>query len=189
MHGGRCQRRRRGHDRRDRRRGERGARGVCGSRRGSSRSAAPAASRRSTWRRRGRCARPTIWAHDRQRPLSRRPLPGRPSVAGRRDQRRRRRRSVPSANPIVLEHGADPRDVALVDDHTAVVSQYGAAELLDVDLDHANDHADRPQRARRRRRPARSAAGSRPAAGACSPSCGASITTPTCRRRSGRRWR
>lgn len=35
---------------------------------------------------------------------------------------------------IVLEHGADPRDVALVGDHTAVVSQYGRAELLEVDL-------------------------------------------------------
>lgn len=35
---------------------------------------------------------------------------------------------------IVLGHGADPRDVALVGDHTAVVSQYGRAELLEVDL-------------------------------------------------------
>jgi hypothetical protein len=39
-----------------------------------------------------------------------------------------------AADPILLERGADPRDVALVDDHTAVVSQYGRAELLEVDL-------------------------------------------------------
>ena len=39
-----------------------------------------------------------------------------------------------SADTIVLEHGADPRDVALVDDHTALVSQYGRAELLVLDL-------------------------------------------------------
>jgi len=38
------------------------------------------------------------------------------------------------ADTIALEHGADPRDVALVDDHTAVVSQYGKAELLELDL-------------------------------------------------------
>jgi hypothetical protein len=38
------------------------------------------------------------------------------------------------ADPIVLEHGADPRDVALVGTHTAVVSQYGRPELLEVDL-------------------------------------------------------
>jgi hypothetical protein len=38
------------------------------------------------------------------------------------------------SDPIVLEHGADPRDVALVDDHTAVVSLYNRAELLEVDL-------------------------------------------------------
>jgi hypothetical protein len=38
------------------------------------------------------------------------------------------------SNPIELERDADPRDVALVDDHTAVVSQYGKAELLVVDL-------------------------------------------------------
>jgi hypothetical protein len=35
---------------------------------------------------------------------------------------------------IALERGADPRDVALVDDHTAVVSQYGRPELLELDL-------------------------------------------------------
>lgn len=38
------------------------------------------------------------------------------------------------ADPIVLEPGSDPRDVALVDDHTAVVSQYGRAALLEIDL-------------------------------------------------------
>lgn len=35
---------------------------------------------------------------------------------------------------IVLEHGADPRDIALVDGNAAVVSQYGRAELLEIDL-------------------------------------------------------
>ena len=35
---------------------------------------------------------------------------------------------------IVLDHGADPRDVALVDGYAAVVSQYGRAELLEIDL-------------------------------------------------------
>jgi hypothetical protein len=35
---------------------------------------------------------------------------------------------------IRLERGADPRDVAIVDDDTAVVSQYGRAELLEIDL-------------------------------------------------------
>src|SRR5262245_58075629 len=38
------------------------------------------------------------------------------------------------SDPIVLEHGADPRDVALVDDHTAVVSLYNRAEVLEIDL-------------------------------------------------------
>ena len=38
------------------------------------------------------------------------------------------------ADPIALEHGADPRDVALIDDHTAVVSQYDRSELLEIDL-------------------------------------------------------
>ena len=38
------------------------------------------------------------------------------------------------AEPITLPRGSDPRDVALVDDHTAVVSQYGTAELLEIDL-------------------------------------------------------
>jgi hypothetical protein len=38
------------------------------------------------------------------------------------------------ADPIVLEPGSDPRDVVLVDDHTAVVSQYGRAALLEIDL-------------------------------------------------------
>src|SRR5262249_61168466 len=42
--------------------------------------------------------------------------------------------AVAVVDPIVLEHGADPRDVALVDDRTAVISQYGRAELLEVDL-------------------------------------------------------
>ena len=37
-------------------------------------------------------------------------------------------------DPIALERGADPRDVALVDDRTAVISQYGRAELLVLDL-------------------------------------------------------
>lgn len=36
--------------------------------------------------------------------------------------------------PIVLEHGAEPRDVALVDDDTAIVSLQGRAELLRIDL-------------------------------------------------------
>ncbi|MGC4117970.1 MAG: hypothetical protein QM765_26160 [Myxococcales bacterium] len=35
---------------------------------------------------------------------------------------------------IALESGADPRDVTLVDDHTAVVSQFERAALLEVDL-------------------------------------------------------
>jgi hypothetical protein len=39
-----------------------------------------------------------------------------------------------TVNPYALEHGADPRDVALVDDHTAVVSQYGRPLLLEIDL-------------------------------------------------------
>jgi hypothetical protein len=38
------------------------------------------------------------------------------------------------ADPIVLERGADPRDVAFVDNHTVVVSQYGRSELLEFDL-------------------------------------------------------
>lgn len=38
------------------------------------------------------------------------------------------------ADPIVLDRGADPRDVAFVGDHTIVVSQYGRSELLEVDL-------------------------------------------------------
>jgi hypothetical protein len=37
--------------------------------------------------------------------------------------------------PLVLARGADPRDVALVDDHTAVVSQYDRTDLVVVDLD------------------------------------------------------
>jgi hypothetical protein len=36
---------------------------------------------------------------------------------------------------IVLESGAAPRDSALIDDHTAIVSQYGRKELLKIDLD------------------------------------------------------
>lgn len=39
-----------------------------------------------------------------------------------------------TAEPIVLERGADPRDVALIDEHTAVIGQYGRAQLLEVDL-------------------------------------------------------
>ncbi len=35
---------------------------------------------------------------------------------------------------LQLERGADPRDVALLDDDLAVISQYGRAELLVVDL-------------------------------------------------------
>ena len=35
---------------------------------------------------------------------------------------------------IVLDHGADPRDVAFVDDDTAVVTQYERAALLVIDL-------------------------------------------------------
>lgn len=35
---------------------------------------------------------------------------------------------------IALDRGADPRDVALVDDRTAVVSQYGRSDLLELDL-------------------------------------------------------
>ncbi len=47
------------------------------------------------------------------------------------------------ADPIVLERGAEPRDVALVDDHTAVISQFGRADLLVVDLrTRAVDHID-----------------------------------------------
>jgi hypothetical protein len=38
------------------------------------------------------------------------------------------------ANPIVLERGADPRDVAFVGDDTVLVSQYGRSELLEIDL-------------------------------------------------------
>jgi hypothetical protein len=38
------------------------------------------------------------------------------------------------ADPIVLEAGSDPRDVAMVGDHTAVISQYGSAALLEIDL-------------------------------------------------------
>lgn len=38
------------------------------------------------------------------------------------------------ADPIVLAHGADPRDVAFVDEHSIVVSQYGRSELLEIDL-------------------------------------------------------
>jgi hypothetical protein len=36
---------------------------------------------------------------------------------------------------IALEAGADPRDAALVDDHTALISQRGRKELLKIDLD------------------------------------------------------
>ncbi|MGH7787959.1 MAG: hypothetical protein ACRERC_13895 [Candidatus Binatia bacterium] len=39
-----------------------------------------------------------------------------------------------AAEPITLPRGAEPRDVALVDEHTAVVGQYGRAQLLEVDL-------------------------------------------------------
>ncbi len=39
-----------------------------------------------------------------------------------------------TAEPIVLEREADPRDVALVGDRTAVISQYGRASLVVVDL-------------------------------------------------------
>lgn len=39
-----------------------------------------------------------------------------------------------AADPIIFEREADPRDVALVDDRTAVVSLYGKAELLEIDL-------------------------------------------------------
>lgn len=39
-----------------------------------------------------------------------------------------------TGDPITLEKGSDPRDVAIVDDHTAVVSQYGSAALLEIDL-------------------------------------------------------
>jgi hypothetical protein len=35
---------------------------------------------------------------------------------------------------IALEAGADPRDVAFIDDHTLLVSQYGRSSLLEVDL-------------------------------------------------------
>lgn len=38
------------------------------------------------------------------------------------------------AEPIALERGAEPRDVALVDDDTALVGLYGRAELLRIDL-------------------------------------------------------
>jgi hypothetical protein len=38
------------------------------------------------------------------------------------------------ADPILLGPGADPRDVAFVGEHTAVVSQYGRSELLEIDL-------------------------------------------------------
>jgi len=37
-------------------------------------------------------------------------------------------------DPITLEKGSDPRDVAIVDDHSAIVSQYGNAALLEIDL-------------------------------------------------------
>jgi hypothetical protein len=38
------------------------------------------------------------------------------------------------AAPIQLPRDADPRDVALVGDRTAVIGQYGRAELLEIDL-------------------------------------------------------
>lgn len=38
------------------------------------------------------------------------------------------------AEPIQLARDADPRDVALVGDRTAVIGQYGRAELLEIDL-------------------------------------------------------
>lgn len=39
-----------------------------------------------------------------------------------------------SFTTIALERGSDPRHAAFVDDDTAVVSQYGRAELLEIDL-------------------------------------------------------
>ncbi len=41
------------------------------------------------------------------------------------------------ADSIQLERKSDPRDVAFVDDHTVIVSQYGSADLLEIDIDHA----------------------------------------------------
>lgn len=38
------------------------------------------------------------------------------------------------ADPIVLERGADPRDVAFISDDSVLVSQYGRPELLEIDL-------------------------------------------------------
>jgi len=39
-----------------------------------------------------------------------------------------------NAEPIALARGSEPRDVALIDEHTVVVSLYGRAELLAIDL-------------------------------------------------------
>ena len=89
---------------------------------------------------------------------------------------------------IVLEHGADPRDVALVGNHTAVVSQYGRPELLELDLaTRTTTPIDLSALADADGLP--EALGSPAAAGGCSPSSGGSITPRRRRRRSGRRWR
>lgn len=38
------------------------------------------------------------------------------------------------SDPVQLERGSDPRDVAFIDDDTIVVSQYARAQLLEIDL-------------------------------------------------------